>query len=241
MEKKPIVQLSGITFGYPGGPPVLRDLDFTLHEKDRIGLIAPNGSGKTTLFHIMVGLIRPVAGTITAYGRPVTEEKHFVEVRRHIGLLFQDAEDQLFSPTVLEDVAFGPLNLGKSKKEALAVSRRTLAFLGLEGFENRITIRLSGGEKRLVALATILAMEPDVMLLDEPNAGLDESTKSRLAEILKTLDISYVVVSHELEFLTGITDVVYTLQNGQIRMDSAVHIHEHVHAHPYGKQPHKHR
>jgi len=240
MKENPIIQLDGITFSYPGASPVLKNLDFTLSVGDRIGLIAPNGSGKTTFFHIIMGLLKPTAGRIEIFGQQVAQEKDFVAVRRRIGLLFQDADDQLFSPTVLEDVAFGPLNLGKSKAEAIAISRKTLSFLGLEGFEDRITIRLSGGEKRLVSMATVLAMEPKAMLLDEPSAGLDEATKLRLIDILKNLDISYVIVSHEFDFLTEITDTIYTLQNGRIQVDAAAHLHEHVHAHPYGIQPHKH-
>ncbi|MFZ0242229.1 MAG: ABC transporter ATP-binding protein [Desulfobacterales bacterium] len=240
MIESPIIKLEGITFHYPGAAPVLKDLDFTLSARDRIGLIAPNGSGKTTLFHIIMGLLKPEAGRIEIFGRPAAVEVDFAAARRQIGLLFQDADDQLFSPTVLEDVAFGPLNLGKSKAEAIAISRKTLNFLGLEGFEDRITIRLSGGEKRLVALATVLAMEPRALLLDEPSAGLDEATKSRLIAILKSLEISYVIVSHEFDFLSEITDRIYTLQDGRIQVDSAAHLHEHVHAHPYGVQPHKH-
>ena len=241
MDKKPILELQGICFSYPGSAPVLRDLALSLYENERIGLIAPNGSGKTTLFHIIMGLLRPSAGRILAFGRTVSSEKEFIKVRRRVGLLFQDADDQLFSPTVLEDVAFGPLNLGKSKKEAVEISQKTLSFLGLEGFEDRITIKLSGGEKRLVALATVLAMKPRVMLLDEPSAGLDEATKHRLVHILKSLDISYLIVSHEFDFLSEITDRIYTLQDGRIITDTTPHIHEHVHAHIYGGQPHKHQ
>ncbi len=241
MNKEPIIKLERITFSYTNATPVLKDLDLSLFEKDRIGLIAPNGSGKTTLFHIIMGLLKPAAGRIEIFGRPVAEEKDFVMVRRQIGLLFQDADDQLFSPTVLEDVAFGPLNQGKSKEEAVAISRKTLSFLGLDGFEERITMRLSGGEKRLVAMATVLAMAPRAMLLDEPSAGLDEATKIRLSDILKNLDISYVIVSHEFDFLSEITDTIYTLQNGQIQVDTAAHFHEHVHAHPYGFHPHRHK
>jgi cobalt/nickel transport system ATP-binding protein len=241
MNETPIIKLENITFSYPDTAPVLKDLDFSLFAEDRIGLIAPNGSGKTTFFHLIMGLLKPTTGRIEIFGQPVAEEKDFVSVRRRIGLLFQDADDQLFSPTVLEDVAFGPLNQGKSKEEAIAISRKTLSFLGLEGFEDRITIRLSGGEKRLVSLATVLAMEPQAMLLDEPSAGLDEATKNRLIDILKNLDISYVIVSHEFDFLSEITDTIYTLQNGRIQVDTAAHPHEHVHAHPYGRHPHKHQ
>jgi cobalt/nickel transport system ATP-binding protein len=240
LTENPIIKLNGITFSYPGTLPVLKDLDFILSDGDRIGMIAPNGSGKTTLFHIIMGLLKPTAGRIEIFGQRVAKEEDFIAVRRRIGLLFQDADDQLFSPTVLEDVAFGPLNLGKSKEDAIAISRKTLSYLGLEGFEDRITIRLSGGEKRLVSLATVLAMEPRAMLLDEPSAGLDEATKNRLIDILKNLDISYVIVSHEFDFLSEVTDTIYTLQDGRIQVDSAAHPHEHVHAHPYGRHPHKH-
>jgi cobalt/nickel transport system ATP-binding protein len=241
LTENPIIKLDGITFSYPGALPVLKDLDFILSDGDRIGMIAPNGSGKTTLFHIIMGLLKPTAGRIEIFGQQVAKEEDFIAVRRRIGLLFQDADDQLFSPTVLEDVAFGPLNLGKSKEEAIAISSKTLSYLGLEGFEDRITIRLSGVEKRLVSLATVLAMEPRAMLLDEPSAGLDEATKNRLIDILKTLDISYIIVSHEFDFLSEITDTIYTLQNGRIQVDTAAHPHEHVHAHPYGRHPHKHK
>ena len=112
------------------------------------------------------------------------KEADFIEVRRRMGLLFQDADDQLFSPTVLEDVAFGPLNLGKSKAEAIAISKKTLEFLGLDGFEDRITYKLSGGEKRLVSLATVLAMEPEILLLDEPGNALDSTMKTKLINVL---------------------------------------------------------
>lgn len=239
-QKNPIINLEGITFSYPDGTTVLDNLAFKFYQGDRIGLIAPNGSGKTTLFHIIMGLLKPAVGRIEIFGKPVSAEKDYLQVRRRIGLLFQDADDQLFSPTVLEDVAFGPLNQGKTRDEAIAISRSTLSFLGLNGFEDRITFKLSGGEKRLVALATILAMEPEVLLLDEPSAGLDEATRARLVNVLKALNISYIIVSHELDFLKELADSVFTLQNGKIRLDTELQLHEHVHAHPYGKQPHKH-
>jgi cobalt/nickel transport system ATP-binding protein len=236
----PIIELQGVSFGYPGGPSVLHDLDFTLRPGERIGIMAPNGSGKTTLFHLIMGLVKPLAGQVSFFGRVLREEKDFTEVRRRIGLLFQDPDDQLFSPTVLEDVAFGPLNLGKTKTEAAAIARRTLAFLGLNGFEDRITFKLSGGEKRLVSLATVLAMEPEVLLLDEPENGLDTRTRARLMEILRGLDIAYILISHEIEFLAAATDTIYTMDAGRIHIDPELHIHEHVHVHPFGARPHQH-
>src|SRR5512143_1840273 len=237
----PIIDLKGISFGYPGGPLVLNGLDFTLCSGERIGVMAPNGSGKTTLFHLIMGLVKPISGQVSIFGRALREEKDFAEARRRVGLLFQDADDQLFSPTVLEDVAFGPLNLGRTREEAVAIARRTLDFLGLSGFEERITFKLSGGEKRLVSLATVLAMEPEILLLDEPVNGLDTRTRAKLIEVLQRLDLSYVLISHELEFLTATTDTVYTMDAGKILLDRELHIHQHVHAHPLGARPHEHR
>ena len=239
-NSEPLIQLEGITFGYPGGKPVVENLDFTLYQGDRIGLVAPNGSGKTTLFHIIMGLLKPSAGKIRLFGRPMTEEKDFETVRHRIGLLFQDADDQLFSPTVLEDVAFGPLNMGKSREEAIATSIKTLEYLGLKGFEDRITFKLSGGEKRLVSLATVLAMDPEVLLLDEPTGGLDESTKERLKDVLNELDLSYMVISHEFDFLSHTTEHLFTMENGRILLDEELQIHSHQHAHKVGRQPHRH-
>ena len=235
-----LINLEGISFKYPGGPPVLRTLDFKLHRGDRVGLIAPNGSGKTTLLHIIMGLLKPVSGQLEIFGRPVKEEKDFAAVRRRIGLLFQDADDQLFSPTVLEDVAFGPLNLGKSKIEAIEIAQKTLVFLGLEGFEDRITFKLSGGEKRLVSLATVLAMEPEVLLLDEPMTGLDRATKAKLTEILAGIDLSYILISHDFDFLADTADAIYTMEDGKILLDKELHLHEHIHAHEHGVYPHRH-
>lgn len=235
-----ILNLNQICYGYPGGPLVLDDLDFHLHAGDRIGLVAPNGSGKTTLFHIVMGLLKPLSGTVEAFGEVRNVEADFVEVRRRMGLLFQDADDQLFSPTVLEDVAFGPLNLGKPRDEAVAVARKTLDFLGLNGFEERVTYKLSGGEKRLVSLATVLAMEPEVLLLDEPSTGLDSATKDKLIEILNTLDLSFILISHEFDFLSQTAHHIYTMEGGRIRFDQELHVHTHQHAHLMGKQPHRH-
>jgi cobalt/nickel transport system ATP-binding protein len=236
----PIINLQNISFSYPGGRTVLEDLDFQFFEGDRIGLIAPNGSGKTTFFHIVMGLNTPTSGSIELFGKKITDPKDFQEARQRIGFLFQDPEDQLFSPTVLEDVAFGPLNLGKSKDEAIEIARQTLAGLGLEGFEDRVTFKLSGGEKRLVSLATVLAMEPEVLLLDEPLNALDVDASKKIAEIISNLDLSYIIISHDLDFALYTTDKIATLNNGKIEFQDEDHVHEHRHVHPLGKVPHKH-
>ncbi len=239
-NSEPVIRLEAVCFRYPGGPLVLDNLNFEVFQNDRIGLVAPNGSGKTTLFHLIMGLVKPESGRIKAFGRILANEQDFTMVRRRIGLLFQDADDQLFSPTVLEDVAFGPLNLGKSRTEAKQISRRTLAFLGLEGFEDRVTIKLSGGEKRLVSLATVLAMQPEVLLLDEPTTGLDNDTRNTLIRVLQQLEMTMVVISHDFDFLDQVTRRIFTLENGKILTDEQVHFHVHRHAHKMGKAPHRH-
>lgn len=239
-SKNTLIHLEDIHFSYPGGRTVFHGLCFRLMDGERLGLIGPNGSGKTTLFHIIVGLLRPSSGTVEIFGEQVKEERQFQKVRQKIGLLFQDPDDQLFSPTVLEDVAFGPLNQGKSAKEAVAIAKDTLAKLGLEGFEDRITYKLSGGEKRLVSLAAVLAMEPEILLLDEPTTGLDMETTTRLIEILNRLDLSYVFISHNMDFITQTTTKVYGMINGQIVTEEEAIPHTHEHVHGFGRLPHTH-
>jgi cobalt/nickel transport system ATP-binding protein len=202
MMSEPLIELQNLRFTYPGAPqPVFQDFNFQLLPGKHIGLIGPNGCGKTTLLHLIMGLLRPQAGRIFIFGEEVKKERDFVAVRQKVGLLFQNADDQLFCPTVLEDVAFGPLNQGKPPAEAIQIARETMERLGLHGFEERVTYKLSGGEKKLVSLATVLAMQPQLLLLDEPTTGLDEKTRHRLIHILQDLDIAYLIVSHEHDFL----------------------------------------
>jgi len=235
-----LINLEDIFYSYPGGRPVLKDLCLQLREGERIGLMGANGSGKTTLFHIVMGLLKPSSGSIEIFGREVRDEKDFRPVRQQIGLLFQDADDQLFSPTVLEDVAFGPLNQGRSAKEAIDVARETLSSLGLEGFEDRITYKLSGGEKKLVSLATVLAMRPKVLLLDEPTTGLDPETTQKIIDILKSIDLSYIFISHNIDFISQTTEKIHGMINGRIFLEGETIPHSHIHSHGYGKLPHTH-
>lgn len=236
----PLINLKNITFSYPGADPVLENLDLKFYSGEKMGLVAPNGSGKTTLLHIIMGLLKPESGQLEIFGKPVSNEKDFLEVRRRIGLLFQDSDDQLFSPTVLEDVTFGPLNLGKTTANAIDIARKTLAYLGLTDFEDRVTFKLSGGEKRLVSLATVLAMEPEILLLDEPINGLDTKTQKIITDILSKLELSYIIISHDIDFLADTTNALYTMQEGRILLDNKLSVHKHVHAHPHGTYPHKH-
>jgi len=214
--KSPLIQMTGIQFGYTTDQLVLDGLDFTLERGQRVGLTGANGSGKSTLLHLITGLLRPSAGAIHAFGKRRAYERDFREVRRQAGYLLQDSEDQLFCPTVLEDVMFGPLNFGLSNREAREIAEKTLKSLGLNGYAQRVTYKLSGGEKRLVALATVLAMEPQVLLLDEPTTGLDAETEGRLITILEEFDRELILISHNRKFLERITNTVYLLDNSNL-------------------------
>ncbi|MBU1003390.1 MAG: energy-coupling factor ABC transporter ATP-binding protein [Proteobacteria bacterium] len=227
----PLFELQKITYAYPCRKPVLDELDFSFMEGASIGLIGPNGAGKTTLAHIVMGLIAPNSGTVLHHGRPVSDEKGFAVLRREVGLLFQNADDQLFYPTVLEDVAFGPLNLGKSPAEAAEIAHSTLRHLGLDGFEDRITYKLSGGEKKLVSLATVLAMKPKAVFLDEPTNALDVDTRHRLIHILNDQALPRIIISHDYDFLAQTTQDIYAMRDGKIIFDGRTASHEHVHAH----------
>lgn len=209
----PLIRLNGLEFGYVPGKPLFTDLDFVLDPGQRLGLTGANGRGKSTLLHLITGLLRPQAGTIEAFGRVRRAPGDFHEVRRQAGYLLQDAEDQLFCPTVLEDVMFGPLNFNVGREEARRIALETLESLGCGGYAHRVTYKLSGGEKRLIALATVLAMRPRVLLLDEPTAGLDADTEERLATILEGLEQEIILISHNRPFLDRITNTVYTLDH----------------------------
>jgi cobalt/nickel transport system ATP-binding protein len=210
-----IVRLEKVTFRY-GERTVLDACDLDLCAGERLGLSGANGSGKTTLLTLIVGLQRPGQGRVFVLGKQRREEADFREIRGPVGMLFQDSDDQLFSPTVAEDVAFGPFNLGKPRAEVETVVARTLSQLGIEDYADRVTYKLSGGEKRLVAIATVLAMEPEVLLLDEPTAGLDEAATDRVAEILLGLPQAMLLVSHDRELLSRIATRTARLEKGRL-------------------------
>ena len=236
-----IFELKDVAFSYLGRQNILEDFSFTLHAGQKAGLIGQNGSGKTTLLHLIMGLLSPNFGTITILGMEMKSEKNFRKIRPRLGFVFQNADDQLFSPTVLEDVAFGPLNLGKKPAQARDIAMQTLENLGLKGFENRISYKLSGGEKRLVSLATVLSMDPEVLLLDEPTTGLDADTREHIINILNGLDKPCLIVSHEYDFLARTTQDFYGMKKGKILYygDSSA-LHTHTHIHPLGNTPHGH-
>lgn len=211
-----LIDIEEIDFSYPSGPEVFRKATLNLKRGRKVGLIGPNGSGKSTLLYLIMGLMKPTDGRIRIFGKERKTEKDFRDVRRRIGLLFQDSDDQLFSPTVLEDVAFGPLNLGKKPEEARKIAVDVLDKLGLSGYETKVPYKLSGGEKKLCALATVLAMEPEYFLFDEPTAELDEEHRERFIRIIKTFP-SYLIVSHDRELIKTLTDQWFYVADGKIR------------------------
>ncbi|MDJ0931502.1 MAG: ABC transporter ATP-binding protein [Breoghania sp.] len=195
-----LIELTDIRFSYPGHSPVLNGAALTVSAGGRVCISGYNGAGKSTMLKLIVGLLRPDSGRTLAFGKERVREEDFHEVRCQAGFVFQDPDDQLFCPTVAEDIAFGPLNLGKSKDEARAIVNRVLDQLDLAYLRDRITYKLLGGEKRLVSLTSVLAMDPQVLLLDEPTNALDERNEARLREILKDLPQAMVIVSHDADF-----------------------------------------
>ncbi|MEW5786752.1 MAG: ABC transporter ATP-binding protein [Pseudomonadota bacterium] len=236
-----LLTLSGIRFTYPGADqPVLDGLDFTFTADQRMGLFGPNGSGKTTLLHVMLGLLKPDAGEIRHKGQALVGGRDFQALRLSLGLLLQHADDQIIYPTVLDDVAFGPLNRGLTERQAREKAEWALELLGLAGFAERLAHRLSGGEKKLVSLAGVLAMEPDALVLDEPTNGLDPDTRERLVDILAKLDKPMIVVSHDWDFLVRVTRTFHSIENGRLVVNPEFVPHRHVHLHPLGNLHHHH-
>ena len=202
---KPILSLQNPSFYYSPEKPLLKAINFELKEGEKVAFLGNNGSGKTTLFHLIVGLLKPISGHLYLFDKMPETEQDFQPLRLQIGFLFQESDDQLFCPTVLEDVMFGVLNQGKSPKEAEKIARETLNNLGLKAFVDSTPLKLSGGEKKLVALATILAMQPRLLLLDEPTNDLDETARQRLLEILKQLPQTMLIISHDQAFLNQLS------------------------------------
>lgn len=234
-----VIELKNVSYAFPGRGETLKELNFHLHQGEKLGLFGPNGAGKTTMLHILMGLIKPAQGEIILFDKTIESDVDFDAARLKIGFLFQHSGDQLFSPTVLDDVAFGPLNQGFKPDEARQKAMDALQRVGLEGFENRVPYRLSGGEKKLVALATILSMDPKVLVLDEPTTGLSPEAKDRLVDILQNLDMARLVVSHDPDFLAATTDRLLAMRDGRIR-PGELRPHTHTHVHEEGDVPHQH-
>ncbi|WP_343560836.1 energy-coupling factor ABC transporter ATP-binding protein [Kiloniella sp. b19] len=209
-----LISLKDLSFSYPNGVEVLKGVSLDIHPGERIALVGSNGAGKSTLLRLITGLERPTSGEVHAFGALREKERDFYDVRLKAGFVFQDPDDQLFSPTVSEDIAFGPLNQGKSREEVEAIVDETLSMLRLHHLKDRITHKLSGGQKRLVAIASVLALKPDVLLLDEPTNDLDRETKQHLIDILTSLPQAILIISHNHHFLKRVATRHVVLEDG---------------------------
>ncbi len=213
-----ILEVSGLSFAYPNGHAVLDDLDLRLASGERVALLGPNGAGKTTLALHLNGIHRADAGSIRVAGIELDDDT-LTEIRRRVGMVFQDADDQLFMPTVAEDVGFGPANLGLSGAERDARVAEALSMVGAEGFGPRSPHHLSGGEKRRIALATVLAMRPDLVVMDEPTSGLDPAGRRELSDLLAGLDHAQLLITHDLPFALEVCPRSVIVSQGRVVAD----------------------
>ena len=201
----PLLVVKNLSHRFISQELLLDDLSFSIASGEKIALIGDNGAGKSTLLQLLVGLIPQQDGELIALDKKLLAERDFVEMRQFVGLVFQDPDDHLFCPRVLEDVMFGPLNQGLDLLAAEQKSLQILANLELTHLIHRMASDLSGGEKRLVTLATVLVMEPKILLLDEPTNALDSKAKHKLLAVLQSLDQAMLVISHDLDFLKQLT------------------------------------
>ena len=212
-----VLSVSGLFFAYPGHPGVLKGIDLELTAGERVGLIGPNGAGKTTLFLVVCGVLKPEAGTVSLLGKPVTNGRFNPEA----ALVFQNPDDQLFCPSVREDVAFGPRNMGLTDAEIAARVKEALAVVDGEHLVERPVHHLSEGEKRIISIAGVLAMQPKLVMYDEPSASLDIRSRRRLIRLLQSFRETFLVASHDLELVLEVCDRVVLLDNGAIVADGS--------------------
>jgi cobalt/nickel transport system ATP-binding protein len=206
------LQLSGVHFAYPSRPPVLNGVNLTIEHGERVGIIGPNGAGKTSLFLSTCGVLKPDKGSVNAYGQEIQSGKFHPA----IGLVFQNSDDQLFSPTVREDIAFGPMNIGLEDAEIKQRVDEALRLTGTSHLADRAPHHLSGGEKRMVSIAAVLAMRPGLVLYDEPDANLDMRARRRLIQFLQNAPHTVMVASHDLEMILEVCNRVILLDQGRI-------------------------
>ncbi len=214
----PALELRGLAHRYPDGTEALRGIDLAIAAGESVGLVGPNGAGKSTLALHVVGFLHPTSGSVRVFG---TEVGHptLAEVRRRVGLVFQNPDDQLFMATLLDDVAFGPLNLGLPEDEVRRRVAAALAGVGLSGLEKKFPGHLSGGQKRSAALAGVLAMGPELLLLDEPSSNLDPAGRRALIRQLAALRQAKLVTTHDLEMVLDLCPRVVVLDAGRIVAD----------------------
>lgn len=208
------LKVANLQFAYPE-TPVLRGIDIEVPEGQKVGLIGPNGVGKTTLFHSICGILKPTGGSVALFGNPVQAGKFNPDV----GLLFQYPDDQLFSPSVRDDIAFGPLNMGLSPEEVNSRVLGAIERTAVGAFADRAPHHLSGGQKRMVAIAGVQAMRPRLMMYDEPSANLDIRSKRRLIEFIRNSAETAIISSHDLELVLELAERVILLDEGRIIAD----------------------
>jgi cobalt/nickel transport system ATP-binding protein len=214
----PVLDVRGLAFAYPDGHQALFGVDLHVHQGERVALLGPNGAGKTTLVLHLNGILTAGAGEVAVSGLPVAKE-NLQEIRRRVGIVFQDPDDQLFLGSVRQDVAFGPANLGL---KGAALDKRVMTALDLVGmadFADRPPHHLSFGQRRRVAMATVLAMEPEILVLDEPSSNLDPASRRELADILRSLDVTLLMVTHDLPYALELCPRSLVLSDGIVVAD----------------------
>lgn len=198
------MELNEIIFRYEDNTPVLKDINLSIDRGEKVAILGPNGAGKSTLLKLMAGLLYPGKGEVKLFGRILTK-KNAYDLRKRMGILFQDPDDQIFMPRVWDDVAFGPINLGHDAEKVKKLVRTALTDSGLEGFDDRVPHHLSYGEKKRVAIAGILAMRPEILLLDEPTANLDPRGRAELMRIVENFE-TLVIATHDVNIAAQIAD-----------------------------------
>jgi cobalt/nickel transport system ATP-binding protein len=214
----PSLEVSGLAFAYPDGHQALYGVDLTIRRGERVALLGPNGAGKTTLVLHLNGILTAGRGSVAVGGLAVGG-KHLREIRRRVGIVFQDPDDQLFLPTVAEDVAFGPANFGVTGDALQARVDAALAAVGMGEHRDRSPLHLSGGQRRRVALATVLACEPEILVLDEPSSNLDPVARRELADVLLALDTTMLMVTHDLPYALQLCPRSVVLDDGVVVAD----------------------
>ncbi|MER6996865.1 ABC transporter ATP-binding protein [Streptomyces sp. NPDC000410] len=212
------LEVRGLAYAYPDGHQALFGVDLSVARGERVALLGPNGAGKTTLVLHLNGILTGGAGTVAVAGLPVGKQ-HMAEIRRKVGIVFQDPDDQLFMPTVREDVAFGPAAAGMRGAELEERVHRALARVGMAEYADRPPHHLSFGQRRRVAVATVLAMEPEILVLDEPSSNLDPASRRELADILRSLDVTVLMVTHDLPYALELCPRSVILSEGVIAAD----------------------
>jgi cobalt/nickel transport system ATP-binding protein len=220
VQSTPSLDVRGVHYAYPDGHVALDGVDLTVPQGGRVALLGPNGAGKTTLVLHLNGILTPTEGTVTVGGLTVGRARAtLAEIRRRVGIVFQDPDDQLFLPTVAEDVAFGPANLGLRGAELTARVEEALTAVGMAEHRDRAPHHLSFGQRRRVAVATVLAMHPEVLVLDEPSSNLDPAARRELAEILRGLPVTLLMVTHDLPYALELCDRAVIIDRGRIVAD----------------------